>query len=46
MHLRIAIGVVLLIVAAIAIQSHFKTLDAALDKTADSAAQSFGGHGK
>ena len=41
-RLRIAVCVVLLIVAAIAIQSHFKTLNDAMDKTGETMAKPFG----
>ncbi|HTA95296.1 MAG TPA: hypothetical protein VK769_04160 [Verrucomicrobiae bacterium] len=41
-RLRIVVCVVLLIVVAIAIQSHFKTLNDAMDKTGETMAKPFG----
>jgi hypothetical protein len=46
MHLRIAVGIVLVLIAALAIQSHLKTLNAAMDKTGDTMAKPFGGGNK
>jgi len=41
-RLRIAVCIVLFIVAAIAIESHFKTLNDAMDKTGETQAKPFG----
>lgn len=45
-HIRIAVCVVIFIAAAFAIQSHFKTENAAMDKTGDLMAKPFSGGNK
>jgi DNA-directed RNA polymerase subunit RPC12/RpoP len=45
-HIRIAVFIVLFIVAAIAIQSHFKTLNEQFDRTAAQAQKGYGNMGK
>ena len=44
-HLRIGVYVILFIVAAISIQTHFKALNEALDKTAEENAKAWGADG-